>query len=72
MKGITTEEWKIRNYLNKHNIYKDDGGMQQIIINSFYNERGGDNESEWKEKLNYVHNHFGLFAQYAQNNWKQK
>lgn len=65
-------EWQLRNYLNKHDICKDDRVMQSIIINSFYGERGGDNENSWKEKVTYCSSHFGLFAQYANNNWKQK
>ncbi len=68
--GQSIKEWKISNYLNKHNIHKEDIGMQQIIMNSFVNERGVDNDANWKEKVDYIQNHFGLFTQYAQNNWK--
>lgn len=77
MKGISTEEWRLRNYLDKHEIHKGNGDMQTIIINSFYNEhnekkgRRNVNDDEWKDKLKYVNEHFGLFAQYANNNWKQ-
>lgn len=77
MKGISTEEWRLRNYLDKHNIHKGNGDIQTVIINSFYNthnERKGRlnvNDSDWKDKLAYVNNHFGLFAQYAHNNWKE-
>jgi len=49
--------------------------MQTIIINSFYCERvksKSSNDDDWSIKLNYVNNHFGLFCQYAQNNWKLK
>lgn len=78
MKGISTDEWRLINYLNKHGIYKDNLTMQEIIINSFYNQHNRDrgrsdvNDNEWKDKLKYVQNHFGLFAQYAHNNWKHK
>ena len=71
-------EFSIKNYLNKHGIYKDNSDMQTIIINSFYNElnakqgRYDVNDDEWGFKLNFTHNHFGLFCQYAQNNWKSK
>lgn len=73
-----TDEWKLKNYLNKHEIYKGDSSMQTVIINSFYDQhnaekgRHGTNQDPWKKKLLYVDNHFGLFAQYAQNEWKEK
>ena len=66
-------EYALKNYLNKHSIYKDNSNMQTIIINSFYCERvksKSSNDDDWSIKLNYVNNHFGLFCQYAQNNWK--
>jgi len=66
------EEYAIKNYLNKHNIYKDNSDMQTIIINSFYNERTNNNDAKWIDKLKYTHSHFGLFCQYAQNNWKHE
>lgn len=75
-KGVSTAEWRLRNYLDKHNICKEDDDMQTIIINSFYNEHNAKkgrtdvNDDEWKDKLKYVTEHFGMFAQYAQNNWK--
>jgi len=77
-RGVSTEEWRLKNYLDKHNIYKGEGGLQTIIINSFYNEhnerkgRLDVNDNEWKDKLKYTLEHFGSFAQYAQNNWKRK
>lgn len=71
-RSVYQTEWGIKNYLNKHNIYANNSDMQTIIINSFYNQRGGDNEAPWKEKILYTQEHFGLFAQYAQNQWKQK
>lgn len=45
--------------------------MQTIIINSFFNQYGGDNNAPWKEKLLVCNENFGRFAQYA-NTWKQK
>lgn len=77
-KGVSTAEWKLRNYLDKHNIYKGNRGMQTIIINSFYNQHNSDqgrenvNDTKWKDKLEYVHKHFGLFAQDVNNTWKDK
>ena len=69
-------EFSLKNYLDKHGIYKGDSDMQTIIINSFYNEHNkkaaSANDEEWKEKLLYVQKHFGSFAQYANNNWKEK
>lgn len=69
---MTTGEYSIKNYLNKHDIYKDNSDMQDVIINSFYAERGQSNDDYWHDKITYISTHFGLFAQYAQNNWKQK
>ena len=66
-------EYALKNYLNKHGIHKDNSDMHTIIINSFYNERVNTKESnndDWNKKLQYVNNNFGLFCQYAQNNWK--
>ncbi len=72
-KKMKKTEYALKNYLNKHGIYKDNSDMQTIIINSFYCERAksnSPNKDDWNVKLNYVNNHFGLFCQYAQNNWK--
>jgi len=75
-KSIQAQEWGIKNYLNLHNIYKDDSDMQTIIINSFYNEQlkanFNSNKDEWRYKIEYVQKHFGKFAMYAQNNWKKQ
>ena len=70
--GINKTEFAVKNYLNKHNIIKGNSNFQTVIINSFYCEKLGKeaNEHDWKRKLLYVTNHFGLFCQYAQNNWK--
>lgn len=75
-RSISAIEWSLKNYLNKHNIHKDNKDMQTVIINSFYNEHNAKkgefmvNDDEWPIKIRYVQSHFGLFAQYAQNNWK--
>ena len=64
-------EYALKNYLNKHDIYKDNLDMQTVIINSFYNDRiDNGNDDNWNVKLKYTNDHFGLFCQYAQNNWK--
>lgn len=70
--SINKAEYGIKNYLNKHNIYKGNNDMQAVIINSFIVERGVGIDESWLYKLNFIQNHFGLFAQYAQNNWKTK
>lgn len=57
--------------MHLNDIYRGNNGMQTIIINSFFNQRGGDNEMEWADKLAYCNEHFGKFAQYAQT-WKQQ
>jgi len=69
--GYTKSFYGIKEYLDKHEIYKGDVGMHEIIINSFYNQRGGDNDDSWNKKTEYAQRYFGLFAQYA-NTWKQK
>lgn len=66
-----TTDWSIRNYLIKHGIYADNSDMQTIIMNSYFNQMGGDNDTEWKDKIAYIGNHFGKFCQYAQG-WKSK
>ena len=67
---MTSQEFGIINYLDKHEIHKGNHQMQSVIINSFCIERGVDNDSNWSEKVNCVNRHFGLFCQYANNNWK--
>lgn len=67
---INKAEYGIKNYLNKHGIYKGNHDMQSVIINSFIVQRGIGIDESWIYKLNYIQNHFGLFAQYANNNWK--
>jgi|GEM_PF-3090329 len=69
--GASGLEWKLKNYLHINDIYKGNNDMQTIIINSFFNQYGGDNDAPWKEKLLVVNENFGRFAQYAQNNWKK-
>lgn len=71
LKGVSTIEWRLKNYLHKNDIYRNNNDMQTIIINSFFNENGGSNEAQWAEKLKYADDNFGKFAMYAQNNWKQ-
>lgn len=68
--GVGKLEWKLKNYLHINDIYKGNNDMQTIIINSFYNQYGGNNNDDWKDKLFIVNDNFGLFAQYAQNQWK--
>lgn len=68
--GVSKEEWKLKNYLHLNNIYKGNNDMQTIIINSFFNQHGGDNNAPWKEKLLVCNENFGRFAQYA-HTWKQ-
>lgn len=70
--GASKQEWRLKNYLHLNDIYKGNNDMQTIIINSFFVQHGGDNEISWKAKVFMVNENFGLFAQYAQNNWKEK
>lgn len=70
--NLTGLEYGITNYMNKHNIYRGNIEMHQVIINSFYVEKGEDKEDSWKAKLTFIQKNFGLFAQYVQNNWKIK
>ena len=73
-RSVFTQEWGIRNYLSKNKI-SDIADTQTIIINSFYNSDqffGLSNEDSWKDKILFTQQHFGKFAQYAQNNWKGK
>lgn len=72
LKGVSTLEWRLKNYLHQNNIYKGNDSMQTVIINSFFCQFLGDNEAEWKVKIIFTHANFGRFAQYAQNNWKIK
>lgn len=68
--GLSKPEWKLKNYLHINDIYKGNDDMQTIIINSFFNQYGGDNDAPWREKLLVCNENFGRFAQYA-NTWKQ-
>lgn len=72
LNGVSKQEWQLKNYLHLNNIYRGNNDMQTIIINSFFTQYGGDNNAPWKEKVLVVNENFGRFAQYAQNNWKQK
>lgn len=69
---INKAEYGIKNYLNKHKIYKGNHDMHAVIINSFVVERGVSIDETWLYKLGFIQKHFGLFAQYAHNNWKKK
>lgn len=65
-------EYRLRNYLHLNDIYPDNNDMHTIIINSFYNQYGGNNDDDWQHKVNVASTHFGKFCQYAQNNWKKQ
>lgn len=62
--SVQSKEWGIKNYLEKHGITVD----YHIIISSFVDNP----DMNWKDKILYTQEHFGLFAQYAHNNFKQK
>ena len=71
--SVNSMEWGIRNYMTKHNIYPNNPDIHMVIINSFINTRFSNLEDiEWRDRIKYIQSHFGLFAQYAQNNWKHK
>lgn len=63
-------EWGIKNYLNKHSIYKNNSVMQTVIINSFIADCKLSNDLPWDVKLQTIENNFGKFCMYAHNNWK--
>ena len=69
---MNSAEYGLKNYLNKHGIYKDNDDMQTIIINSFFCQCGGDNDEDWNIKLKFCKANFGRFAMYAHNNWKHQ
>lgn len=69
---MSKEEYGLKNYLHLNNIYRDNDDMQTIIINSFYCSGVGENDDDWKLKVNRVHGQFSKFCSYAQNNWKPK
>lgn len=68
--GVSKIEYRLKNYLHLNNIKRGEDGMQTIIINSFWVNSGGDNDAEWRDKLEFANKHFGKFAMYSQNNWK--
>lgn len=70
---ITIAESGLKNYLNKHNIHKDDSDMQTIIINSFYNQHkyNADNNAKWSEKIAHCQRYFGSFSHYVMTEWKK-
>ena len=71
--NVSTDEWKIRNYLYRNDIYGSDTEMHHLIINSFISASGYEVETLlWKERLKIIHDNFGKFAMYAQNNWKHE
>ncbi|MEZ2339227.1 cupin domain-containing protein [Mucilaginibacter sp. RCC_168] len=46
-----------------------DPSMQDIVINSFYNQCELDNDDEWEEKIAFATIHFDVFSSYIQEVW---
>lgn len=70
MAGVSKEEYRLRNYLHLNDIQKGKSDMAGLIINSFFLINGGANHLQWSAKVKWVYSNFGMFCQYAQNNWK--
>ena len=64
-------EIKLNKWLDEHLIYPRDYDSQCVVVNSFYEEAGLDNDDEWENKINYASGHFGLFQSYVDDAWRE-
>lgn len=66
---MSKEEIELRNFLKEHDVYGDDSDMQEIILNSFYNQLGMNNDDSWKKKIKFISGNSGSFKKYALQYW---
>lgn len=66
---MIADEQKLHDYLDEMNVHAGDPGMQDIVINSFYNQCDLDNDDEWEEKIAFATIHFDIFCGYIQEVW---
>ena len=66
---MTADEKKLHEYLDKHDVDKGNPAMQDIVINSFYNQYDQDNDDEWEEKIEFAMLNFDVFCGYVQKVW---
>jgi len=66
---MTADEQALHDYLDDKGVYANEPNMQQMVINSFYNESEMDNDDEWEEKVKFVAQYFELFKTYVEEDW---
>jgi len=66
---MTADEQKLHDNLDDMNVDKGDPDMQNIVINSFYNQCERDNNDEWEEKIAFAILHFDIFCGYIKEVW---
>jgi len=55
--------------LDSVDVDPGDPSMQDIVINSFYDQCELDNDDEWEEKIAFATIHFDVFSSYIQEVW---
>lgn len=63
--NLTDRLYAIRNYMSKHG--NKDETLQNIMIIEFLKSRNV--TLEFKDGIKYIHEHFGLFCQFANNEY---
>lgn len=66
---MTPDEQALHDFLDQQGVYANDPEMQQMVINSFYNESEMDNDDEWEDKIKFVTQYFELFQTYVEEEW---
>ncbi|SEN02642.1 Cupin domain-containing protein [Mucilaginibacter gossypiicola] len=66
---MTADEQKLHDYLDTVNVHQGDPAMQDMVINSFYNQCEMDNDDEWEEKIAFARQHFDIFCGYIKEVW---
>lgn len=66
---MTADEQKLHDYLDSVAVHAGDPAMQDMVINSFYNQCDLDNENEWEEKVGFAILNFDVFCGYIQEVW---
>jgi mannose-6-phosphate isomerase-like protein (cupin superfamily) len=66
---MTANEQKLHDYLDEQDVNKGNAAMQDIVINSFYNQCDQDNNDEWEEKIDFAILNFDAFCGYVEEVW---
>ena len=69
---IEDYEQGIFKYLDQEGVHPSDVTLQRIVVGNFYDQRHGDNDDVWNEKIAYTVLHFIDFQQHVKEDWAKQ